>query len=109
MVNVAMKQWLPISAGRTAALHLCVAQQLPLVSLICGILPKYCEFNEMESTQSVGWNGVFCCPRSPSRPKGIERTAEEVQGGVALVAVLFASIASARVFVTWLCCQVYLP
>lgn len=68
------------------------------MGLICGILPWYCQFNEIDSTQSVGWDGVFCCPRSPSRLKDNDGTAVKVQRGVALAAVLFASVAKARVF-----------
>lgn len=101
-----MLQWQPILAGRTAALqlrcsaslYLCVVQYLPLIGLIRGILPWYCQFNEIKTVQSVEWEGVFCCPRSPSWLKGNDRTAVEVQGGVALLAVLFASVAMAMGF-----------
>lgn len=56
------------------------------MGLICGIPPIWYQFNGI--VHSVGLDGVFWCPGSPPWLKGNDGPVE-VQGGGALVAVLF--------------------
>lgn len=103
-VNVALTANFSWADCCSPALLLCLSLSLcSVVSSSHGPYPWYpplvlsVQWNQ-NSPQSVGCNGVFGCPRSPSWLKGNDRTAVEVQGGVALLAVLFASVAMAMGF-----------